>query len=186
MPLASTFSSSFSFRSLRIAELFEALLQGPAYAKDLAELIDVPSREIYPRLKRYLNSFITVTKQGRINIYMLRSDVRKIIDKAVKNYSDVNRVIRKAEKLMERFFGRELDDVEKNIIRYLVDYVRKMKKQYLEGGPDGNIAEILSKVLGYSYEEISESLVKLAKAGILYMYPSVTVARKVRLSKAIL
>ncbi|WP_338604915.1 hypothetical protein AAGT10_15000 (plasmid) [Sulfolobus tengchongensis] len=175
------------FRSLRIVEIFEILLRNKfAYAKELADAIGVESKNIYPRLKRYFGKFITVVKEGKRNKYVLREDVIENIKKAIRYSKDEGKIIRRAEELMQEMYGMELNDVDREIIRYLVRYMKKLDKAYLEGGLEGNIAEILSRALKIPVDEIAASLVKLGRAGILYLYPSINAAYKVRLSKKLL
>jgi hypothetical protein len=79
------------FKSDRIKKLFEELLMGEKTASDLAEVIQVESREIYPRLKRYFNTIISVKKEGRINKYSINTRAISIVRQALKRGKDVFR-----------------------------------------------------------------------------------------------
>ncbi|BCU68633.1 hypothetical protein HS7_20700 [Sulfolobales archaeon HS-7] len=172
-----------SFRSDRVKRLFEELLAGERTAADLAEIIQVESREIYPRLKRYFNTIVSVKKEGRINKYSINPRVLLIVKEALKRGRDV---LRKAEELMRKVIGRELDEVEKKVIEFLIFYMRRTGRSYLEGGSEGNIAELISRAINEGLEETTRAILSLANVGILYLWPSSLAAKKVRLSKALL
>ncbi len=95
-------------------------------------------------------------------------------------------MLRKAEELMKKVAGRELDEVEKKVIEFLIFYMKRTDRSYLEGGPEGNIAELISKVIKVEVEEMARAILSLANIGILYLWTSSVAAKKVRLSKALL
>jgi len=171
------------FKSDRIKKLFEELLMGEKTASDLAEVIQVESREIYPRLKRYFNTIISVKKEGRINKYSINTRAVSIVRQALKRGKDV---LQKAEELMRRMAGRELDEIERKIIEFLIFYMKRTGRSYLEGGLEGNIAELISKAIRADLEEVARAILSLSNIGILYLWPSSVAAKKVRLSKALL
>ncbi|PVU75796.1 hypothetical protein DDW11_01325 [Sulfolobus sp. SCGC AB-777_G06] len=179
----STAAISPLFRSDRIKKLFEELLMGEKTASDLAEAIQVESREIYPRLKRYFNTIISVRKEGRINKYSINPRAVSIVKEALKRGRDV---LRKAEELMRRVTGRELDEVEKKVIEFLIFYMKRTGRSYLEGGLEGNIAELISRAIKVEVEDVARAILSLSNIGILYLWPSSVAAKKVRLSKALL
>ena len=61
------------FRSEKVAKIFELLSLGrPMLARELAEAIGVPSKQILPRLKRYIQrGWVVTQKVNNINIYSL-------------------------------------------------------------------------------------------------------------------
>ena len=156
---------------------------GEKTASDLAEVIQVESREIYPRLKRYFNTIISVKKEGRINKYSINPRAISIVRQALKRGKDV---LQKAEELMRRMAGRELDEIERKIIEFLIFYMKRTGRSYLEGGLEGNIAELISKAIRADLEEVARAILSLSNIGILYLWPSSVAAKKVRLSKALL
>ena len=98
------------FRSEKVAKIFELLSFGkPMLARELAEVIGVPSKQILPRLKRYiLKGWVVTQKVNNINIYSLTETARKILRLQGSNFE---RVKEKAEKLL----GRKLEQDELEI-----------------------------------------------------------------------
>jgi hypothetical protein len=70
----------YFFRSENIVKLFSELSHAPKLARDLAKVINTASKEIYPRLKRYIQKgWIQVQKINNMNIYSLTEAAKKIL-----------------------------------------------------------------------------------------------------------
>ena len=79
------------FRSEKVAKIFELLSFGkPMLARELAEVIGVPSKQILPRLKRYiLKGWVVTQKVNNINIYSLTETAKKILRLQGSNFERV-------------------------------------------------------------------------------------------------
>ena len=101
------------FRSEKVAKIFELLSLGrPMLARELAEAINVPSKQILPRLKRYIQrGWVATQKVNNINVYSLTEIGKKILRLQGSNFE---RVKEKAEKLL----GRKLEQDELETVSY--------------------------------------------------------------------
>jgi len=150
------------FRSEKVAKLFELLSFGePMLARELAEAINVPSKQIMPRLKRYIQrGWVVIQKVNNINIYSLSETARKILKLRDSNFE---RVKEKAEKLL----GRKLEDDELEILKFF------FKKQgYVENSPNETIAEQVWHALGrkISLTRVQEVLTEFTLRGVLFAF----------------
>ena len=104
------------FRSQKIQKIFEVLYsKGGKLARELAELINVPSKQIYPRVKRYIEKgWICVKKINNINVYYLSETAKKIFELQSSSFEKVKE---KAEHLM----GRKLDEDELEILKFFYE-----------------------------------------------------------------
>ncbi|BBG24115.1 hypothetical protein [Sulfuracidifex tepidarius] len=117
------------FKSKNIITIFKELLAGPKLAKDLAAAIETESKEIYPRVKRYIiKGWITVKKLNNINVYSLSETAKKILQ--------LQGSFEKVKEKAERLLGRKLDEDEVEVLRVLYE-----TKGYIENSPDETIAE---------------------------------------------
>jgi len=166
----------FPFRSEKIKTMIEALSKGGKLARELAELINVPSKQVLPRLKRYiLKGWIEVQKINNINVYYLSDAVRKIL----KIQGSFDKIKEKAERIL----GRKLEEDEIEILRFF------FKEQgYIENSPNETIAEQVYHSIGkISLTRVQEILTDFTKARILFAYRLRSgVILKVRLNKNLL
>lgn len=167
------------FRSEKVAKIFELLSFGkPMLARELAEVIGVPSKQILPRLKRYiLKGWVVTQKVNNINIYSLTETAKKILRLQGSNFE---RVKEKAEKLL----GRKLEQDELEILRFF------FKRQgYVENSPSESIAEQVWHSLGrkISLTRVQEILTEFTLRGILFAFRLKNgVILKVRLNRDVL
>ena len=167
------------FRSKKVAKIFELLSLGkPMLARELAEAINVPSKQILPRLKRYIQrGWVITQKVNNINIYSLTEIGKKILKLQGSNFE---RVKEKAEKLL----GRKLEQDELEILRFF------FKRQgYVENSPSESIAEQVWHSLGRKIplSRVQEILTEFTLRGILFAFRLKNgVILKVRLNRDIL
>ena len=167
------------FRSEKVAKIFELLSLGkPMLARELAEVIGVPSKQILPRLKRYiLKGWVVTQKVNNINIYSLTETARKILRLQGSNFE---RVKENAEKLL----GRKLEQDELEILRFF------FKRQgYVENSPSESIAEQVWHSLGRKIplSRVQEILTEFTLRGILFAFRLKNgVILKVRLNRDVL
>nr|WP_176704672.1 conjugal transfer protein [Sulfolobus tengchongensis] len=157
------FSSSFSpyFKSERITRLFAYLLKKSAKAKELAELIHTESKQIYPRLRRYvLKGWIIAHKINNVNIYSLSEDARKILS-GKGTFEDV---LKKAEAILHR----KLDEDEIELLRFLYEN----KNTYIERSANRTIAENIYDKLNRKIPlgRIEEILSDFTESGIIFAF----------------
>jgi DNA-binding MarR family transcriptional regulator len=167
------------FRSEKVAKIFELLSLGkPMLARELAEVIGVPSKQILPRLKRYiLKGWVVTQKVNNINIYVITETARKILRLQGSNFE---RVRENAEKLL----GRKLEQDELEILRFF------FKRQgYVENSPSETIAEQVWHSLGRKIplSRVQEILMEFTLRGILFAFRLKNgVILKVRLNRDVL
>ena len=173
------FGQSPFFRSEKIEKIFEALSKGrKLLARELAELISVPSKQIYPRLKRYIEKgWIYVEKINNINVYSLSETAKKILK--MQNSDSFDKIKEKAERIL----GRKLEEDEIEILLFF------FKEQgYIENSPNETIAEqVYHSLRKISLARVQEILTEFTKARILFAYRLRSgVILKVRLNKNLL
>nr|WP_012386951.1 hypothetical protein [Sulfolobus islandicus]ABE99622.1 putative DNA-binding protein [Sulfolobus islandicus]ABE99671.1 hypothetical protein [Sulfolobus islandicus] len=119
----------YFFRSNNIIRIFQELTKGPKLARDLAAVIHTHSKEIYPRVKRYIQKgWVQVQKINNMNIYSLTEVAKKILQLQ----GSFERIKEKAEKAL----GRKLDEDEIEVLRVLYE-----ARGYIENSSDETIAE---------------------------------------------
>ncbi len=166
------------FRSEKIAKIFEALsLRKAVLAKELASIINVPSKQVYPRLKRYvLKGWIQVQKINNLNVYSLSETLRKILNLQ----GSFDKVKEKAEKIL----GRKLDFDEIEILKFFYEL-----NGYIERSENESIAEQVYHALKkkITLSKVTEILTEFTKVKILFAYRLRNgVILKVRLNKNLL
>ena len=172
------FGGQSPFRSEKIQKIFEALLhsKGGKLARELAKLIDVPSKEILPRLKRYIQlGWVQVQKINNLNVYSLTENARKIL-----KLRSLDRVIEKAEKIL----GRKLDNDELEILKFFYEL-----NGYIERGENETIAEQVYYAMKkrVTLSRVTEILTEFTKARVLFAYRLKNgLILKVRLNKNLL
>ena len=148
------------FRSERVVKIFEALSNGHKLARELAEIIGVQSKQILPRLKRYIQrGWVGVRKVNNMNVYSLTETARKIL----KLQGSFEKVKERAEKIL----GRKLEDDELEILKFFYK-----EQKYVENSPSETIAEQVYYALGgkVSLMRIQEILTELTVKGILFAF----------------
>ena len=167
------------FRSEKVGKIFQVLLsEGGKLARDLAKVINTDSKQIFPRLKRYiLKGWIYVRKINNINVYYLTETAKKVL-KLQNNSFDM------VKERAERILGRKLDKDEIEILRYFYE-----EQGYIENSPNETIAEQVYHALGrkVSLTRVQEILTDFTKARVLFAYRLRSgVILKVRLNKNLL
>ncbi len=118
------------FRSGKIGKIFQALSEGGKLARDLAKVINTDSKQIFPRLKRYiLKGWIQVQKINNMNIYSLTETAKKILQLQGSSFEKIKE---KAEKAL----GRKLDEDEVEVLRFFYEL-----NGYVERSENETIAE---------------------------------------------
>ncbi len=163
----------------KLQEVTDLLSLGkPMLARELAEVIGVPSKQILPRLKRYIQrGWVVTQKVNNINIYSLTETARKILRLQGSNFE---RVKEKAEKLL----GRKLEEDELEILKFFFK-----EQKYVENSPSETIAEQVWHSLGrkISLTRVQEILTEFTLKGILFAFRLKNgVILKVRLNKNLL
>ncbi|MCI4407558.1 MAG: hypothetical protein JHC26_00565 [Thermofilum sp.] len=166
------------FRSDRIRRIFEALSSGQKLARELAELVNVRSKDIYPMLKRYIvKGWVEVQKVNNINIYSLTETARKLLRLKGSNFE-------KVREKAERILGRKLDSDEVEILRFFYK-----EQGYVENSPSETIAEQIYHSLGrkISLKRVQEILTEFTLRKILFAFRLRNgMILKVRLNKTLL
>lgn len=167
------------FKSEKIAKIFEALSSpGKAMlARELASIINVPSKQILPRLKRYIQrGWVQVQKINNLNVYSLTENARRIL----KLQGNFERVKEKVEGIL----GRKLEEDEIEILRFF------FKEQgYIENLPSETIAEQIYHSFGrkIALSRIQEILTEFTLKKVLFAYRLKSgIILKVRLNKNLL
>jgi len=168
------------FRSEKIQKLFLELSKskGGKLARELASLISTSSRQIYPRLKRYIaKGWIQVQKINNINVYCLSDTAKKIL----KLQGSFERVRENAERLL----GRKLDEDELEILKFFYE----LNGSYVERNENESIAEqvyyALKKRIALS--KITEILTEFTSKRVLFAFRVRSgIILKVRLNKNLL
>jgi hypothetical protein len=149
------------FRSEKVAKIFELLSLGrPMLARDLAEAINVPSKQILPRLKRYIQrGWVAVQKVNNLNVYSLTETARKIL----KLQGSFEKVREKAEKVL----GRKLESDELEILKFFYK-----EQRYIENSPNETIAEQVWHSVGMKIplSRVQEILTEFTLRGILFAF----------------
>jgi len=168
---------STPFRSERIQKIFLALNSGSKLARELASLINTSSKEIYPRLMRYIQrGWVQVQKINNLNVYYLSETAKKIL----RLQGSFERVIEKAERML----GRKLEEDEIEILKYFFEL-----NGYIERSEDESIAEQVyyAQKKRITLSRVTEILTEFTKVGILFAYRLRNgVILKVRLNKNLL
>ncbi|BFI75406.1 conjugal transfer protein [Sulfurisphaera ohwakuensis] len=165
------------FKSNNIIRIFQELIRGPKLARDLAAVIHTHSKEIYPRVKRYiLKGWIQVTKINNINVYSLSETAKKILQLQ----GSFERIKEKAEKVL----GRKLDEDEVEILRFFYEL-----NGYVERSENESIGEQVYYSLKRKIQlsRVTEILEEFTKARVLFAYRLKNgIILKVRLNKSLL
>jgi hypothetical protein len=171
-------------KSFRIINSFAFMLEnGSAFAHQLAQIMNIDSRETYPMLKTWiLKGVVTVVKRGRRNIYSISQKFKILIKNTVKRYSYKGRefIIAKAKERYKRFLGRDPDPEVLAVIEYFVDKALS-GNPYIQGSQNESVAELLARALNISLYDINEILRELVQANILYVWKN----RKARLDSSL-
>ena|GEM_PF-5916777 len=171
-------------RSSRILNTLAFLLEnGSSFAHQLSQIMNMDSREVYPMLKTWiLKGVVTVSKQGRRNVYSISQKFKSLISSVVKKYSYKGRefIIAKAKERYKRFLGRDPDPEVLAVIEYFVDKALS-GNPYVQGSQNESVAELLARVLNISLYDINEILRDLVQANILYVWKN----RKARLDSSL-
>jgi len=149
------------FRSEKIGKIFQALLSGGKLARDLAKVINTDSKQIFPRLKRYiLKGWIYVKKINSINVYYLTEIAKKVLKLQDNSFEKVKE---KAEKIL----GRKLDSDEIEILRFFFEL-----NGYVERGENESIAEQIYYTLKMRIplSRITEILTEFTLKKILFAF----------------
>jgi len=165
------------FRSEKIGKIFQALLSGGKLSRDLAKVINTDSKQIFPRLKRYiLKGWIYVKKINSINVYYLSETAKKILQLQ----GSFEKIKEKAEKTL----GRKLDEDEVEVLRFFYEL-----NGYVERSENETIAEQIYYALRMriNLSRITEILTELTTKKVLFAYRLRNgVILKVRLNKKLL
>jgi len=149
------------FRSEKIQKIFLALNSGGGkLARELAQLLNVPSKEIFPRLRRYIEKgWIYVKKLNNINIYYLSDTAKKVL----KLQGSFEKIKEKAEKTM----GRRLDEDEVEVLKFFYEL-----NGYVEMSENESIAEQIYYTLKMRIplSRITEILTELTVKKILFAF----------------
>ncbi len=172
-------------KSSRVMKAFVFLMDSVnAFAHQLSQIMDIDSREVFPSLKPWImKGIISISKQGRRNIYSISQKFKSLISNVVKRYSFKGReyILAKTKARYKRFLGLDPDLETVQVIEYFVDKALT-GNPYVEGSTKESVAELLSRVLHISIDDINEILRELVHANILYVWQN----RKARLESSIL
>lgn len=172
-------------KSSRVIKIFAFLMENRnSLAYQLAQIVEVESRHIYPILKPWiLKGVISVSKLGRMNVYSISQKFKSLISDVVKRYSFKGRefVLAKAKARFKRFLGRDPDPETIQVIEYFIDKALS-GNPYVEGTLSTSVTELLSRVLHIPIHDVVEILRDLVQANILFVWQN----RKARLESSLL
>jgi predicted transcriptional regulator len=171
-------------KSSKVINTLAFLLEnGSSFAHQLSQIMNMDSREVYPMLKTWiLKGVVTVSKQGRRNVYSISQKFKSLIGSVVKKYSYKGRefIIAKAKERYKRFLGRDPDPEVLAVIEYFIDKALS-GNPYVQGSHNESVAELLARALNISLYDINEILRELVQANILYVWKN----RKARLDSSL-
>ena len=163
------------FKSKAIVTIFQELATGPKLARDIASVLKVQSKNVFPRLKRYIQrGWVTVRKLNSLNVYSLSPKYQELL-----GLSDFDSVKRRAQELL----GRELDGEEELVLMFLFE-----RKGYVENWPNETVAEQIYHGLGrkVGLTRIQEILAEFTMRRIVFAFRHKRGAiLKIRLDKSL-
>jgi DNA-binding PadR family transcriptional regulator len=172
-------------KSSKVINTLAFLLEnGSSFAHQLSQIMNMDSREVYPMLKTWImKGIISISKQGRRNIYSISQKFKSLISNIIRKYSFKGRefILAKAKQRFKRFLGRDPDPETVQVIEYFIDKALS-GNPYVEGSTKESVAELLSRILKISLYDINEILRDLVQANILFVFRN----RKARLESSLL
>jgi len=175
------------FRSEKTLSIFELLADlRPHTAAEIAAYAGIEdSREVYPRLKRWV-SLIEIKKVGvRKNIYKLKDRVINAVKKGLKISTKTEKVLKKAEKIMKKTMGRELTDDEKAVLEFLINYYKESRKKWYEGKVEP-VVQTIARVKNLDPHDVINAILSLYQAGLVALWPDSERPRKITITKTLL
>lgn len=171
----------FGFRSNITFMLMETLSDGKVHtANELAEIAEIKSNEVYPRLKNHLKILNIVKIGNRLNGYQVKDFARNGLRYAVSMFK--RNVVAIADRLAKKVAGYNIDMIDKKVIMWLYRYMNMTGKRWIEViSNEIDIADMIAKSIGERYDDVLNSLKTLTQVGIIATYNR----RKIRLSKNI-
>ncbi|ARM76113.1 hypothetical protein [Acidianus manzaensis] len=175
------------FRSEKTLATFELLADlRPHTAAEIAAYVGIDdSREVYPRLKRWA-TLIDIKKIGiRKNIYRLKDRVVEAVKKGLKISTKAEKVLKKAEKVMKKTMGRELNEEEKAVLEFLINYWKQTGKKWYEGKVEP-VVQTIARIKGLDPSDVVSAILSLYQAGLIALWPDADRPKKVAVTKTLL
>ena len=149
-----------------------------ATASELAQVMGLPTRRVYPQLKYAINAgVVRVTKAGHDNLYSIPKSLRQYVMKLTTRFRRAEDVVRLA--LEARGIKVEAQD-----LRLLVEVIRRLasRSRGWVGGWAEDFIDELAAALKSGRDDVVSGLRALAMKGVLLVYNRVKGIAKVKLA----
>ena len=175
------------FRSSTTLSIFELLADlRPHTAAEIAEYSGIKdSREVFPRLKRW-SSLIDIKKLGpRRNVYKLKDKVVEAVRRGLRVSTKTEKILKKAERVMEKTMGRELTSEERAVLEFLINYYKETGKKWYEGTVEP-VVQVIARVKRLALEDVIHAILSLYQAGLVALWPDSKRPQKVAVTNTLL
>jgi len=175
------------FRSEKTLSIFELLADLRFHtAAEIATYVGIEdSREVYPRLRRWI-SLIEIKKVGtRKNLYKLKDKVINAVKQGLKISAKTEKILKKAERIMKKTMGRELTDDEKAVLEFLINYYKETGKKWYEGKVEP-VVQTIARVKNLDPYDVINAILSLYQAGLIALWPDSERPKKIAITKTLL
>jgi DNA-binding PadR family transcriptional regulator len=165
------------------------IARGCARARELAEVADIESKDVYPRLRYWiLKGLVKAEKDpvANINIYSLTDQARQLVNElrrfveevasSVRGKKNPRRILEEAEKRYRERFGREMGEAHRLILSIFIDQALNRSSPYISIKPgEETLPGVLRTMVMQRFrrdidaEEIIEALKELELAKIIFI-----------------
>jgi DNA-binding PadR family transcriptional regulator len=178
------------FMSTTTAAMIRLIIaRGYARARELAEVADIESKEVYPRLRHWIIKGLVKAEKSpvaNVNIYSLTDQARALINELRKFIEEVassvrgkkspRKILEEAEKRYRESFGREMGEAHKLILSIFIDQTLNRSSPYISIKPgEETLPGVLRTMIVQRFrkdidvDEIVEALKELELAKIVYI-----------------
>ena len=178
------------FMSTTTAAMIRLIIaRGCARARELAEAVDIESKDVYPRLRHWIIKGLVKAQKdpvANINIYSLTdcakalaSELRRFVEEvatSVRGKKSPRKVVEEAEKRYRERFGREMGEVHRLILSIFIDQALNKSSPYIAIKPgEETLPQVLRIMIMQRFrkdidvDEVVEALKELELAKIVYI-----------------
>jgi predicted transcriptional regulator len=178
------------FMSSTTAAMIRLIIaRGCARARELAEAVDIESKDVYPRLRHWIIKGLVKAQKdpvANINIYSLTdcakalaSELRRFVEEvatSVRGKKSPRKVVEEAEKRYRERFGREMGEAHRLILSIFIDQALNKSSPYIAIKPgEETLPQVLRTMIMQRFrkdidaDEIVEALKELELAKIVYI-----------------
>ena len=165
------------------------IAKGYARARELAEVADIESKDVYPRLRYWiLKGLVKAEKDpvANINIYSLTdyakaliSELRRFVEEvasSVRGKKSPKKIIEEAEKRYRERFGKEMGEAHRLVLSIFIDQALNKSSPYIAIKPgEETLPQVLRTMIMQRFrkdidaDEVVEALKELELAKIVYI-----------------